>query len=508
MSSRRPLSHWCLLIALCAALITLLWLYGSLSSPQIDAAATSLTRGEIPLWHGTAPLLASGNAAIFFPINLLLLFLPPHWAWPAIWGLNFLVATIGVWLLQIPAKVETTHGRFLATAIYAIDIFLFAIWSKPQAEVLVCLPWVILCTQWLIAQITPFRLAVTCLILATQFLAGNIAMLTAAIPAEIIVAFFLAGRRPWRATVLSPAIAIAAALAAIQFVPSLALVFRNAPPHLVWPALAARCCALAACLTLLYLLRYAKWPVQWLLIATAAAQLCIAAIAIFLPSSTSLSTSHPQIWEMPSARYVATSQQALALAANPHQQLVVDGQFANPYNEPIGRIQFQPPTLSNPPLPGQAESDRHWWTHTAPAGDTIDTDFADGQTIIINLTGDGGWLIITNPYDPDWQAYLQSSLRQRRQISLSMFNTPIVRANGKFQAIFVPPGVRRVVFRYDPASWRYALFTSAAGLAMLVLLLGIGLASPRLPRSHGGSHDGMDLAQRSDAALSRSAHLG
>jgi hypothetical protein len=241
-------------------------------------------------------------------------------------------------------------------------------------------------------------------------------------------------------------------------------------------------------------------PALLILIVVALAALCLTGRMPFvhvatLPYPPPLQPQ-PDVWEMPSVTCVPTSQDARAMNADPHVRLIVDRQVYNPNDEPIGRPDTYVPSLVTPPSPAQADADRHWWTQTGPARDRVEVSSSDSQTLTIDLSNaGGGWLVVQTPYDSNWQASLVWHMRPRDP-TVSLLNTPILRANGKFEAIFVPPRVTRVVFRYDPPIWRYALFAGMGGMAMVGLLLGIALMPDSM---HGGCHDGMALAQRSNA---------
>ncbi len=66
-----------------------------------------------------------------------------------------------------------------------------------------------------------------------------------------------------------------------------------------------------------------------------------------------------------------------------------------------------------------------------------------------------GLLVLNDCFYPGWHAFVDG--RQR----------PIYRVNGTFRGVFVEPQDKRVVFKYDPASYRYGLIVSIAGVVIL-----------------------------------------
>lgn len=73
-------------------------------------------------------------------------------------------------------------------------------------------------------------------------------------------------------------------------------------------------------------------------------------------------------------------------------------------------------------------------------------------------------LLLADTHVPGWRVFVDS--RPAR----------LLRANGVFRAVVVPPGARRVVFVYRPAAFRLGLYVS---LLTAALLLAGGIAHAR-----------------------------
>lgn len=87
------------------------------------------------------------------------------------------------------------------------------------------------------------------------------------------------------------------------------------------------------------------------------------------------------------------------------------------------------------------------------------------QRVTIEIPQDGGGLLVlSDTFYPGWKAFVDGERR------------PIHRANGTFRGVFIDPGDRQVIFTYEPASFRYGLMLTVAGL---VALVGVAVA-PRL----------------------------
>jgi len=85
-----------------------------------------------------------------------------------------------------------------------------------------------------------------------------------------------------------------------------------------------------------------------------------------------------------------------------------------------------------------------------------------------------GLLVLSDSYFPGWKAEVDGQER------------PIFRVNGTFRGVFVEPGDRQVVFKYEPASFRYGLILSLAGVVILLLVL---LPLPRAIRRVFGARE-------------------
>ncbi len=81
-------------------------------------------------------------------------------------------------------------------------------------------------------------------------------------------------------------------------------------------------------------------------------------------------------------------------------------------------------------------------------GTTVIEDYA-AERIVVRTSGGGGLLVLRDQYDPDWRAAVDGRPAE------------ILRADFLFRGVPVPPGEHRVVFTYEPASFRLGLILSA-----------------------------------------------
>jgi hypothetical protein len=70
-----------------------------------------------------------------------------------------------------------------------------------------------------------------------------------------------------------------------------------------------------------------------------------------------------------------------------------------------------------------------------------------------------GWVVVTDNFYPGWSARLDGKM------------APLLRANHLFRAVAVPAGSHRLVFSYEPTSWRIGAVGSLASLAAGVIWL-------------------------------------
>jgi len=125
--------------------------------------------------------------------------------------------------------------------------------------------------------------------------------------------------------------------------------------------------------------------------------------------------------------------------------------------ELLGRSDFDPRQVvyleSEEPLP----------VDTAPARGTA--RFVRDEPEQLELALDiqaGGWLVLADRWAPGWRARVDGVER------------PVLVADHALRAVRVEPGERRLVFTYEPASWRAGLLCAAAGLLCVLGWLGFG----------------------------------
>ena len=79
----------------------------------------------------------------------------------------------------------------------------------------------------------------------------------------------------------------------------------------------------------------------------------------------------------------------------------------------------------------------------------------------------GGFVLLRDTYYPGWRAWVDGIERE------------IYRANHVFRAVYAPAGSDRVLFRYDPQSFRVGVWVSGAALIALIPLCLLGRRPPR-----------------------------
>jgi len=106
--------------------------------------------------------------------------------------------------------------------------------------------------------------------------------------------------------------------------------------------------------------------------------------------------------------------------------------------------------------------------HLPPAGQAaapvdpfarIVSDTPNRMVIEAGAGADGGYLLLLDSYDSNWQARVDGQ------------PVEVVRANGLFRAVHVAPGRHEVEYAYRPAGLFWGATTSAGGLVLVLLLI-------------------------------------
>ncbi|OGY47412.1 MAG: hypothetical protein A3J65_00065 [Candidatus Buchananbacteria bacterium RIFCSPHIGHO2_02_FULL_45_11b] len=100
-----------------------------LDLPLRQVAAESLKAGQMPLWTDRLangfPVLAEGQAGVFYPPNLLFVFLPFNWAVNLSFFLNFFLAGLFIYLYARVLKISPLGALFSAVAFSFSGFFIF-----------------------------------------------------------------------------------------------------------------------------------------------------------------------------------------------------------------------------------------------------------------------------------------------------------------------------------------------------------------------------------------------
>jgi hypothetical protein len=83
----------------------------------------------------------------------------------------------------------------------------------------------------------------------------------------------------------------------------------------------------------------------------------------------------------------------------------------------------------------------------------------DTEVVVEATARQPGWLVLADTWYPGWRAEVDGH------------EAPILPAYVAFRAVALPAGAHRVVFRYEPRSFRLGLALSALGLALALLML-------------------------------------
>ena len=184
--------------------------------------------GQAPGWNpfefSGAPLLATNQAAAFYPPNALFLMLSPVTANNLVVVVNFLIAGLGAALL---ARRLTNDGPAMAVAGVAFGLCGFMVGHLGHQSMIASiswLPWTLLGFDLLLERVTALRLLLGAGTLALSLLAGHGQMFFQIILALGLYALAMTasdGRPVWRSVAIAALlVGVGAALAAVQLLPT------------------------------------------------------------------------------------------------------------------------------------------------------------------------------------------------------------------------------------------------------------------------------------------------
>lgn len=87
----------------------------------------------------------------------------------------------------------------------------------------------------------------------------------------------------------------------------------------------------------------------------------------------------------------------------------------------------------------------------AAGGGTAEMVSYDNNTVVVHVQGGGGLLVLSDVWDPGWQAMVDDR------------PAPVLRTDYMLRSVPVPPGSHHVVFRFVPRPFRLGLTLAAAG---------------------------------------------
>lgn len=205
---------------------------GNLFLPLHLLVARIFRAGDLPGWNpfsfsGSA-LLASAQAGVFYPPNLAFLFLSPTLANNVTVVISFVIAGTGAYAFTRQLSADPA-GAAVAGLVFALSGFMFGhIGHQNMIASLAWLPWAFLGFEMLRQRISALRLLGAGAALALVLLAGHPQMLSIALMALGVyaVALSILDRRTsvvrplW---ILALMVGIALALAAVQLLPTAAI---------------------------------------------------------------------------------------------------------------------------------------------------------------------------------------------------------------------------------------------------------------------------------------------
>ncbi|PDV99812.1 hypothetical protein A9Q02_00955 [Candidatus Chloroploca asiatica] len=140
-------------------------------------AIDELHAGRWPLWnpliYAGTPLVANDQSAVFYPINLLLAWMPPHMVsgWSALFRLW--TAFGGMYILLRHWK-QTPPASFVGGMSFALGAFTMPLLGHPHTNVGVWLPWMLLTADKVVFSAHPWRwVGWGAVVISVQFLGGH-----------------------------------------------------------------------------------------------------------------------------------------------------------------------------------------------------------------------------------------------------------------------------------------------------------------------------------------------
>ncbi len=91
-------------------------------------------------------------------------------------------------------------------------------------------------------------------------------------------------------------------------------------------------------------------------------------------------------------------------------------------------------------------------------------------------------LVLTDSYYPGWNAYIEGNETPARRATVwratvwraTVWRATVWRANSLFRAVEIPPGIHKVTFKYQPASFRWGAIVSFSTLVLMTAALAVG----------------------------------
>lgn len=204
-------------------------------------AARTWRAGGVPVWNPYGfsgyPLMAVNQAAVFYPPNLLFLWLTPAVANNAVVVINFLVAGLGAFLLA-RRLCDDDMGAVTAGLSFGLCGFMFAhIGHQSMIASISWMPWALYGYELVLERLTPGRLLVAGGALAMSVIAGHGQMFFLVLGVLGLYATALTALQ-WREVRIRPLVLAAlvglagAGLGAVQLFPTAAILQATARSRL------------------------------------------------------------------------------------------------------------------------------------------------------------------------------------------------------------------------------------------------------------------------------------